>query len=248
MFDIERAKQKTAELSKLIGPIVVKRCGDGVAGEVYYKELTVGQNRKLDVLRRTKRDTYNYRELIIRALDADGEPIWDESELQDILDGGIDPMDAAYIVGSMYTGDKYSRPAIDSGRFHKPSARAAFEDLKGLYGPVMIPGIDEGADLPIYYEHTNGFVDCSLDAIRRKHPDDSEIRVLIDRARDVNGDRVFKQEEVYRDFLSSAISRDEMTTIMTSMRHPRFMSDEERIRMAVAVEANPALDLDDLKN
>lgn len=249
MFNIENAKRRAAELGKLLGPIIVKKCGpNGIDGEVYYTDPTVAEERSLRVEERENRDTFRYRELILRAKDKDGDRIWDDNELPDILGGGVDPMDVAYIIGSMYAKERYKIDADGkSGPFDKAAAREVFESVCDLYGPVMIPGLDdEGEDLPIWYRNGNGFDDCAVDAIRRKYPDDSEVRVLMARALTEDGRPMFKQSHLA--YLANAITADEMSKITRSMLHPRFMSEEDRIRLSVSAQANPLLDVDDLKN
>lgn len=248
-FDLEAAKRRAAQLGQLLGPIIVKGCGkDDMDGEVYYTDLTVAEDRKLRMLERSKKDTFHYREMILRAKDADGNRIWDDNEIHEVLSGGVDPMDVAYIVGSMYAGERYKINADGpSGPFDKNAAKKMFTKSTGLYGPVNIAHLGkDGADLPFYYTQGDGYEDCAIAALRRKHPDDYELRILIKRALNVNGEPIFTDEHFAT--LASALTSKEITKIMSTMMHPRFMSDEDRIRLAVAVESNPQLDVDDLKN
>lgn len=249
MFDIKNAKRRAASLGQLIGPIIVRGCGvNDLDGEVYYTELTVSDDRKLRVMERQYQDTYRYRELLLRAKDKDGDRIWEDDELPAVLEGSIDPMDVAYIVGSMYAGERYKLTSeVGSGPFDKSAARDLFESSNGLYGPVPIPFLgDENTPLNIWYRHGNGYEDCAVDAIRRKHPDDCEVRVLIKRALTEDGKPMFKNSHLAD--LATSITQKDMSKVMASMLHPRFMSDEERIRMSTAIEDNPTLDVDDLKN
>lgn len=249
MFNIDNAKRRAAELGQLLGPILVRGCGPGgIEGEVYFTALTVGDNAKLQRLRETETSTYDYRELLLRAKDKDGDRIWQDDEIDDVLDGGIDPMDCAFIIGSMYAGDKYKRkPEGDTGPFDKAAARAAFEKLDATYGPIQVPNLgDEGADLDVWFKHNNGYRDCAIAAIRRKYPHEFQLRVLIDRALDKTGKPMFNSEHL--PYLHQALTPKELDSVTIAMQSPRFMSDEERIRLRVAASLDPEPDLDDLKN
>jgi len=248
VFNINDAKKRIAELGVLQGPIIVADCGDdGLAGEVYYHQLTVGVDRKIRALQRTHPDTCNYRELLLRSLDKEGDRIWEDEEITEILNGGIDPIDVAFIVGSMYAGDKAKKIDLKSGPFNKASARKLFEDNDCLYGPVNVPGIGpEDGPLEIYYRPNNGLKDAAISVLKIKNPDDWDIRLLIQRARTKDDKPMFKTQHLPT--LASALKQEELTRVTAQMMHPRFMPEQVRIELAVAQEANQELHVDDLKN
>lgn len=249
MFNLENAKRRAAELGQLLGPILVDGCGPGgEQGEVYFHALTYGENTKLKLLRETKAATVRYLELIMRAKDKDGDRIYDDDELDDILNGGIDPMDCAYILGSMYAGDSYKRkPRAIPGAFCKDAARESFEKYDSMYGPVEIPHLgDDGKPLEIYYSHLNGYQDCAVMELRRKYPHEFELRFIIDRALTKKGDRVFKLAHL--PILANALTDQDLDVAMIAMQSPRFMSDEDRIRLSVAASLDPEPNQDELKN
>lgn len=249
MFNPENARRRVAELGKLLGPILVRGCGpNGVEGEVYFTALTVREDTKLKWLADNNASTHRYQELLLRAKDKNGDRIWEDEELDDVLNGGIDPYDCAFIIGSMYAGDKYKRkPETTPGPFCKNAARTAFEDLDELYGPVKVPHLGEdGGYLDIFYRPNNGYVDCAINEIHLKHPHEFELRILQKRALTEKGTPMFTTQHLAT--VSAALEPKEIKKVVLEMQSPKFMSDEDRIRLSVASNLDPEPDLDTLKN
>ena len=249
MFNVENAKRRAAELGQLLGPILVRGCGPGgVEGEVYFKALTVGEDTRVKRLRESSVSTFRYQELILRAKDKNGDRIWDDDELDDVLSGGIDPMDCAYIIGSMYAGDKYKREAEgEKGPFCKEAARESFESVEGMYGPVQLPHLgDDGGDLDIYYKHGNGYLDCAIGELRRKYPHEFELRYILKKALTRSGEPMFKSTHLAH--IAAALEPADLDKAMIAMQSPKFMSDEERIRLSVASSLDPDPSVEELKN
>jgi len=250
MFDLSRAQDRIAQLGQLLGPIYVDDCGHetGEAGEIYFTGLTNGEYQKLRALQRKHQDTYYYRQLLLRAKDKDGDRIWEDDELDDVLGGGIDPSDAAYITSCMYLTDLKHEPDRNSSAFSKVAARAKFDSYNTLLGPVSIPKIDRGEDLDIYYRNVDGYADCAINAIRAKNENDYDLRELVERALDKSGKKMFSNDSASIAKLAAAITQKDLNDVILAMVHPRFMSEEDRIRMSVQIETDPDLDMDDLKN
>lgn len=255
-FDKQALMRRAANLNRVVGPILIPGSSDDVdtPGALYYKPKTGRVDRQVAQMRAEHRKTYFFREFILRALDKDGDPIYQPGDLRSLLDGGIDPSDVGQFIGMVWSeADDTDLTEADEpakfAPFSPEAARKRFAETVGLYGPVLIPHCGEdGQALEAYWRSKDGQQDCLETMIMLDHKYEADFRLLVLKALTRKGKRIFDDSEDTLTLLMGAITSKEASEVVGNMKPPRLMPDWRKLKIVQEREHLESAEEDDVKN